>query len=85
MRIVDEKIDYFYAVGNTVIFDVGGKNFPERTAVASGKLFVIREVFVVLSLARRKKECSWQCADCEHDGDEKNFEANSAFLFSVAE
>lgn len=48
-------LNHFDAAGNAVMVDVGDKALTERTAVASGKIFVGAEVFSAIESGTSKK------------------------------
>ena len=51
----DKMLNHFDAAGNAVMVDVGDKALTERTAVASGKIFVGAEVFAAIESGTSKK------------------------------
>lgn len=51
----DKMLNHFDAAGNAVMVDVGDKALTERTAVASGKIFVGAEVFSAIESGTSKK------------------------------
>ena len=52
---MNEKLNHFDAAGNAVMVDVTEKNFTERVAVASGKIFVGSEVYAAIESGTAKK------------------------------
>ena len=52
---MNETMNHFDAAGNAVMVDVGGKILTERTAVASGKIFVGEEVYHAIESGTSKK------------------------------
>ena len=52
---MNEKLNHFDAAGNAVMVDVTEKNFTERVAVASGKIFVGSEVYTEIESGTAKK------------------------------
>ena len=52
---MNEKLNHFDAAGNAVMVDVTEKNFTERVAVASGKIFVGSEVYTAIESGTAKK------------------------------
>ena len=52
---MNEKLNHFDAAGNAVMVDVTEKNLTERTAVASGKIFVGNEVYAAIESGTAKK------------------------------
>lgn len=52
---MSDDFNHFDAAGNAIMVDVGGKNLTERTAVASGKIFVSAEVFAAIESGTAKK------------------------------
>ena len=52
---MNETMNHFDAAGNAVMVDVGGKILTERTAVASGKIFVGEEVYYAIESGTSKK------------------------------
>ncbi|MBR3051208.1 MAG: cyclic pyranopterin monophosphate synthase MoaC [Selenomonadaceae bacterium] len=55
VRPLDSRLNHFDAAGNAVMVDVGGKSLTERTAIASGKIFVGAEVYRAIESATAKK------------------------------
>ena len=49
------KLNHFDAAGNAIMVDVGGKALTERVAVASGKIFVSKEVYSAIESGTSKK------------------------------
>lgn len=52
---MDDKLNHFDAAGNAIMVDVGNKSLTERTAVASGKIFVGEEVYHAIESGTAKK------------------------------
>ena len=52
---MNEKLNHFDAAGNAVMVDVSQKILTERTAVASGKIFVGAEVYRAIESGSSKK------------------------------
>lgn len=52
---MNEKLNHFDAAGNAIMVDVGNKALTERTATASGKIFVGDEVFAAIESGTSKK------------------------------
>ncbi len=53
--ILNDKLNHFDAAGNAVMVDVSEKKITERTAAASGKIFVCNEVYKVIEAGTSKK------------------------------
>lgn len=49
------KLNHFDAAGNAIMVDVGGKALTERVAVASGKIFVSKDVYSAIAAGTSKK------------------------------
>ncbi len=45
---MNEKLNHFDAAGKAIMVDVGEKNLTERIAVASGKIFVGKEIYSII-------------------------------------
>ena len=52
---MNDKLNHFDAAGNAVMVDVSDKNFTERIAIASGKIFVSNEVYTAIETGTSKK------------------------------
>ena len=52
---MNEKLNHFDAAGNAVMVDVTEKKLTERVAVASGKIFVGKEVYAAIESGTAKK------------------------------
>lgn len=52
---MNEKLNHFDAAGNAIMVDVGGKALTERVAVASGKIFVSKEIYSAIESGTSKK------------------------------
>lgn len=50
-----DELNHFDAAGNAVMVDVSAKDVTERTAVASGKILVGREIFDIIKAGTAKK------------------------------
>ena len=50
-----DELNHFDAAGNAVMVDVSAKDVTERTAVASGKILVGREIFEIIKAGTAKK------------------------------
>ena len=49
------ELNHFDAAGNAVMVDVSNKNMTERVAVASGKIFISKEIYHAIESGTAKK------------------------------